>query len=318
MERYFKNSQKKVNMKINFTIIVPHKNTPTLLNRLIDSIPSRDDLEIIVVDDHSDADIFDINHFSAKDRNNLIVISNASSCGAGNARNYALPLAKGKWILFADSDDFYNPGINDFLDKYVDSDADIIYFNANSVDTETYELSNRANHLHDFISDYQKNPQYGEAVMRYMFTEPWCKMIKRKLIEEFSICFDDTLIHEDVKFACLAGHHASTVIVDNSQLYCGTSRENSVSRTMNNEKYLDELLVFARWKKFLLINQPSLQLEKFEYRAYLFTRHMWKDNKLFRAEYRILRKAGLNHGYIIGKIICYLWKSVAYKLNLKK
>ena len=318
MERYFKNSQKKVNMKINFTIIIPHKNTPTLLNRLIDSIPSRDDLEIIVVDDHSDADIFDINHFSAKDRNNLIVISNASSCGAGNARNYALPLAKGKWILFADSDDFYNPGINDFLDKYVDSDADIIYFNANSVDTETYELSNRANHLHDFISDYQKNPQYGEAVMRYMFTEPWCKMIKRKLIEEFSICFDDTLIHEDVKFACLAGHHASTVIVDNSQLYCVTSRENSLSRTMNNEKYLDELLVFARWKKFLLINQPSLQLEKFEYRAYLFTRHMWKDNKLFRAEYRILRKAGLNHGYIIGKIICYLWKSVAYKLNLKK
>ena len=237
MERYFKNSQKKVNMKINFTIIIPHKNTPTLLNRLIDSIPSRDDLEIIVVDDHSDADIFDINHFSAKDRNNLIVISNASSCGAGNARNYALPLAKGKWILFADSDDFYNPGINDFLDKYVDSDADIIYFNANSVDTETYELSNRANHLHDFISDYQKNPQYGEAVMRYMFTEPWCKMIKRKLIEEFSICFDDTLIHEDVKFACLAGHHASTVIVDNSQLYCVTSRENSLSRTMNNEKY---------------------------------------------------------------------------------
>ena len=38
---------------MNFTIIIPHKNIPHLLERLIKSIPVRDDLEIIVVDDHS-------------------------------------------------------------------------------------------------------------------------------------------------------------------------------------------------------------------------------------------------------------------------
>lgn len=303
-------------METNFSIIIPHKNTPNLLERLIQSIPVRDDLEIIVVDDHSDPDVVDFACFPCKERQNMIIVSNTDRPGAGHARNFALPQAKGKWILFADSDDFFNPGFNVFLDKYVDSGADIIYFNANSVDTETYEPSNRADHLHDFISNYQKNPQYGEVVMRYMFTEPWCKMIKRELIEDYSICFDDTLIHEDVKFACLAGHHASTIIVDNSQLYCVTSREDSLSRTMNEQKYLDELLVFARWKKFLMINQPSLQLEKFDYRAYLFTCHLWKDNKLFREEYRILRKAGLSHFFIIGQIMHYIWKSVGYKLKL--
>ena len=85
---------------------------------------------------------------------------------------------------------------------------------------------------------------------------------------------------------------------------------------MNEHKYLDELLVFARWKKFLMTNQPSLQLEKFDYRAYLFTRHLWKDNKLFWEEYRILRKAKLSHFFIIGQIMHYIWKSVSYKLNL--
>lgn len=303
-------------METNFTIIIPHKNTPNLLERLIESIPVRDDLEIIVVDDHSDADVVDFNHFPCKERRNLKIVSNTDRPGAGHARNFALPQAKGKWILFADSDDFFNPGINAFLSKYIDSNADIIYFNANSVDTETYEPSNRADHLHGFIDNYQKNPKNGEVVMRYMFTEPWCKMIKRKLIEDFSICFDDTLIHEDVKFACLVGHYASTVLVDNSQLYCVTSRENSLSRTITEQKYLDELLVFARWKKFLMINQPSLQLEKFDYRAYLFTRHLWKDSKLFREEYRILRKAKLSRSFIIGQIMRYIWKSVGYKLNL--
>ena len=302
-------------MDINFTIIIPHKNTPNLLKRLILSIPMRDDLEIIVVDDHSDPDVVNFTYFPCKERKNMIIVSNTDRPGAGHARNYALSLAKGKWILFADSDDFFNLGFNVFLDKYVDSDADIIYFNANSVDTETYEHSNRADHLHYFIDNYHKNPQDGEIVMRYMFTEPWCKMIKRKLIEDFSICFDDTLIHEDVKFACLVGHYASNVIVDNSQLYCVTSRENSLSRTMTKQKYLDELLVFARWKKFLMINQPSLQLEKFDYRIYLFTRHLWKDNKLFREEYCILRKANLSHFFIIGLIIHYIWKTVCYKLN---
>ena len=128
-------------MNTNFTIVIPHKNTPRLLERLIESIPMRDDLEIIVVDDHSDHNIVDFDNYPCRERRNIVVVSNADNPGAGNARNFALPLAKGKWILFADSDDFYNVGFNLFLDKYVNDDADIVYFNANSVDTETYEIN---------------------------------------------------------------------------------------------------------------------------------------------------------------------------------
>ena len=41
---------------INYSFIIPHHNTPDLLQRLVDSIPQRDDIEIIVVDDNSDYD----------------------------------------------------------------------------------------------------------------------------------------------------------------------------------------------------------------------------------------------------------------------
>ena len=298
---------------INFTIIIPHRNLLHLLERMLNSIPMRDDLEILVVDDHSDPEVLE--KLGGIERKNLTKVMNQQCNGAGYARNYALPLAKGKWVLFADSDDFFNDGFNDFLDKYKDSDADIVYFNANSVDTDTYEVSNRADHLHEFHEIYQKDKVRGELIMRCMFTEPWCKMIKRDLINKYSIRFDTTAIHEDVKFACLVGRYAKKVLVDNRQLYCVTSRADSLSRTQSHQAYLDELLVFSKWKRFLMNNYPSMDLAKFDYRVYNFARHLYKDNILFQEEYHVLREAGFSHVYIIGQILKYLWKSVRYKLK---
>jgi len=41
---------------IYYSFVIPHYNTPDLLQRLIDSIPQREDIEVIVVDDNSDDD----------------------------------------------------------------------------------------------------------------------------------------------------------------------------------------------------------------------------------------------------------------------
>ena len=57
--------------------------------------------------------------------------------GAGYARNVGLSLAKGKWLLFADADDFFNLGFLNVLDNYIDSDNDIVYFSANSINIDT-------------------------------------------------------------------------------------------------------------------------------------------------------------------------------------
>jgi glycosyltransferase involved in cell wall biosynthesis len=297
---------------MNFTIIIPHKNIPHLLERLIKSIPVRDDLEIIVVDDHSDGNV--IEYLNKIERDNLTFLFNQDCRGAGFARNCALPVAKGKWILFADSDDFFNQGFNDFLDEYIDSEADIIYFNANSVDTDTYEPSNRADHLHDFICVYHNDVKNGELVMRYLFTEPWCKMVKRHLIEDNGVKFEETIIRNDVRYSYLVGFYAKNIIVDNRQLYCVTTRENSVSRGVGSQASLDELKVFAGWKKFLIDHKILLELPKFDLCLYNFTRHLWKDNRLFRTEYSILRETGLSHTFIIRQILKFVNQSISFKM----
>ena len=303
-------------MELNFTIIIPHFNTPTLLLRLIKSIPERNDLELIIVDDNSDPTVVDFDNFPGADRKQVTIIRNSENHGPGYSRNFAIPQAKGKWIIFADADDYFNEGFDAFLSHFANSDADVVYFSANSVDSDTLKPSNRADHIHEYMRLYDIDKKQGEPILRYKFSETVCKMVRRELINKYSIVFDSTLIHEDVRFACSVGRYAKKIEVANQELYCITSRENSVSRKMSMAIYLDELRVFSRWKKFLLEVYPSFDLPKFDYRFYNFSRHLYKDNKLFRKEYKIIREAGFSRWFVVKNIIKYLWKSVGYKLGV--
>ena len=109
-----------------YSFIIPHHNSPELLNRCLDSIPQREDIQIIVVDDNSAED-----KRPCIKRNDVevIYIDAEHTKGAGRARNYGLKAAKGKWLLFPDCDDYYNDGFLDVLDQYKDEKNEILYFN---------------------------------------------------------------------------------------------------------------------------------------------------------------------------------------------
>ena len=86
---------------INYSIIIPHKNTPDLLQYGLDSIPVRDDVQVIVVDDNSDADKVDFEHFPRWKGENYEFYLTQKSGGTGYAENVGIGYAKGKWVLFA-------------------------------------------------------------------------------------------------------------------------------------------------------------------------------------------------------------------------
>lgn len=72
---------------IAYTFIIPHKNSPDLLQKCLDSIPRRDDVQIIVVDDNSDAGKVDFDHFPGLDDPTVEVYLTKEGKGAGYARN---------------------------------------------------------------------------------------------------------------------------------------------------------------------------------------------------------------------------------------
>ncbi len=109
---------------IRYSIIIPHKDIPDLLNRLLRSIPKREDIKIFVVDDNSDPKIM----ADYQELENVNYRYTHESCGAEYARNIALREARGEWLLFADADDYFLPGAFDPFDYHATDEADIIYF----------------------------------------------------------------------------------------------------------------------------------------------------------------------------------------------
>ena len=120
-----------------YSIIIPHKNIPQLLQRCLDSIPRREDIQIIVIDDNSSPEIVDFAHFPGRERDDVEIVFTREGRGAGYARNEGLKRAKGKWLLFADTDDFFLPDFLKTLDVYGDTDYDLVTFRAESADCDT-------------------------------------------------------------------------------------------------------------------------------------------------------------------------------------
>jgi glycosyltransferase involved in cell wall biosynthesis len=213
----------------NFSVIIPHKNIPHLLERCLDSIPQRDDIQVIVVDDASDPTIVDFGRFPGLKRPNTEVIFNKAPMGhsgAGVARNVGMAEATGQWLVFADADDFFHPVLGDMMDKYVSSDADIVFFRHDSIDSETLEpvdINTRRNRM---LAEFEYT---GNAdPLRYMIWVPWAKFIRRSMVVEGGIKFDEVRFSNNLMFSVKTGHRAAKIVADRTVLYCNVRREGSL------------------------------------------------------------------------------------------
>lgn len=95
------------------SIITPCYNTATIVHRLLDSILSQDyqSLEVIAVDDGStDMTLSVLNDYRKpfEDRHIAYTILHEENSGQSVAINKALKQVKGEFLLWPDSDDFYN------------------------------------------------------------------------------------------------------------------------------------------------------------------------------------------------------------------
>ena len=138
-----------------YTIIIPHKNSPKLLQRCLNSIPRRDDLHIIVVDDNSDPNKVDFECFPGYDRDDVEIIFTKEGKGAGRARNVGLDhVIDTKWIIFSDADDLFYETFPSILENYKDSNYDVIYFLAKPVDSDTLGPTKRIARANKYIEGY--------------------------------------------------------------------------------------------------------------------------------------------------------------------
>ena len=215
-------------MEFLYSIIIPHYNSSSLLNRMLKSIPEREDIQVIVVDDCSKID--EVEKLKKLQHKNLELFLQSENHGAGYARNVGLDHAKGKWVLVVDADDVFAENAFDVFDKYKDSSVDHIGFCIKCVDTNTLMPNGRKIVSDESVRRYLKNKNERTLnLYKYKNTVCWNKLVSIDLIRQNHIRFEDCMVNNDVFYALQVGYYSKSMTVLGDELYYFTENPESIT-----------------------------------------------------------------------------------------
>ena len=217
-------------MNDSITVIVPHYNAAGKLRRLIESIPDTDRYTIIVVDDNSNKENFVFKAFLAH-RTNVQVFHNDQNKGAGACRNIGLKNARGRWVMFADADDFFVDGAFEIIEEYINSKSDIVF-------SMQYQFL-KTQHWH--VIDMRTSIDLLGITLKFHLVVPnyctecriLCKLYSLSFAKDFE--FDEVMYSNDVMFSLLTHHNAGSISVDIRPIYCITASNGSLTGRITRE-----------------------------------------------------------------------------------
>lgn len=118
------------------SIVVPMYNREKTIKRCLDSLLLQNikGIEILVIDDGStDNSAQIIKEYQKKFPNRINYIYKENT-GVADTRNFGIKSAKGKYILFVDSDDYIEFDLLQKIEKYMENEYDLIKIKLKIVD----------------------------------------------------------------------------------------------------------------------------------------------------------------------------------------
>lgn len=250
--------------KIHYSIIIPHHNIPELLQRCLDSIPKRDDIQVIVVDDNSDRDVVDFDNFPGKNDNNVEIYFSKEGRGAGHARNVGLSHAVGEWLIFSDADDYFDTeNLNELMD--IDySDYEVVAWQCEWIKSDRVEIIKL------------KSGNKASSDDLFYMNEPWRKMVKRSFIEKNNIRFQESMVSNDLMYSMEVATACKRVFWHPKTIYYWVQRENSLSNGYKGKRLYAALDVSIAVNAFL----KSKGIYKHYDRTGYYLSLVWKESPL--------------------------------------
>lgn len=236
-------------MSIKISVIIPQRDSIDTLPRLLNSIPQRDDIEVILIDNSAKKISKDV---IGSSRDFRLLYSDPKRF-AGGARNVGIEASCGEWLIFADADDFFIPRAFDIFLEYINSPCDLLYFKAKGVYDDTLEPTDRGIMWSTIVVDYEAR-RIDEKHARLFFLVPWAKMVKRELIDSRDIRFDEVIAANDVMFSTLCGYYSTSFNVVNTDVYYVTTRKGSLANRRSLAVLQSRYLVSLRRNDFLRIH----------------------------------------------------------------
>ena len=175
--------------------------------------------------------------------------------GLSDARNTGIFAAQGNYLMFLDSDDYWegDDSLNKLQEKIITSDADIILYGAKDVDlvTNKKQISRTGYN----IKDLQLNK---ETAIKSLFEtrqfpgSAWILAIKKRFVLENNLYFVKGIKSEDIDWLINVFIHATSFDAINDPFYIYVkSRPGAITNTADAKSVKDILYSVKKWQPIL-------------------------------------------------------------------
>ncbi|MCL2128774.1 MAG: glycosyltransferase [Treponema sp.] len=295
-------------MQPNVSVIIPIFNSEEYLRECLDSVINQTlkNIEIICVNDGSTDNSVEI----LKEYEYLgkrIKVLNQNNLGAGAARNNGLKIAKGEYLAFLDSDDFYDFSVLDkAYKKAINSNADIVIFNLKLLNIKNGKFSEAK---WKFNKEYfPKNRPFSykdlsSNIFKAFGHDVWNKLFKKDLIDNNNLKFQESWRANDVFFTWCSMFCASKIDIIDEQLVFQRRGLSTNLQSNNDQNPLDFYESFKRLKEFLIekniYEEIKYGLGNSFLSSALYTLKTLKESDKYELLYNNLKNYYFNEFYII-------------------
>lgn len=218
------------------------KCTQSLMNQTLQ------EMEFLFVDDHGPDNSIELLKQIIKGHpreKQFRILTPEHNLGAGLARNFAIPEAKGEYIAFVDSDDWIEPDMFEVLynEAKAQNDADLCYsqeYKDYTDGTPSIILKNPIVEPGEFT--YEKKAFFLTHYVSYFTTF----IFKRSFINEHNVHYPEDRSADDSFFLACALMTAKSIARVDAPFYHYLIRPGSVTTTKDSIKYKKRLAVFSK------------------------------------------------------------------------
>lgn len=237
------------------SMVVAIYKSENFLDKLITSAINQTykNIEIILVDDGSPDGSGKICDEYAKKDDRIKVIHKENG-GVSSARNKALEIATGKWLVFVDGDDWLEPDCVEYMLRLVHETNSEMGMSLNNFTTR-----DRNQIVNDEIETWSPEKAACTMLYPYLAIGCWNKIFSLQFLKENNITFTHKLSGEGMVFIVTAAQYANHVGVGRRKVY--NYRLNNENSAMT--KYRVEMGTYAqkainKIKSELVIKTPRL------------------------------------------------------------
>lgn len=247
-------------MSYKISIVIPVYKVEKYLKNCVDSVINQTykNIEVILVDDGSPDDCPLICDEYVKNDSRIKVVHKTNG-GLSSARNAGMKIATGDYIMFLDSDDFWDDDLFLYkLSRKMKNDADVIVIGYKKY----YKKDNQF--INGYSTNFKINSTDKEIALCKIFensayeSNAWTKVVSRRLLSE-KLCFIENILSEDIDWSARLLINAKSFDVYEDNVYVYRMNEESISHNLSEKNIVD-----LRDQIIRIVNM-SKQIEKETY-----------------------------------------------------